>query len=162
MAKGKAAKGETKGKGEKKKPKPKIGGNKSYEFTPQADILLGKLKKNLKSTRTKVINEAVVHYARANGIKVEGEMSPTAEVLAEETKRIEGVVDALCEIVLAKKLDLDEIDDAKAAISKAVAAGTTPGCLALKKELGDELPKGLHDLNYFRIYANLYGLSADD
>lgn len=114
--------------------------------------------KKLNINRTTAVSEAVVDYAKAKGIVLEGKKNlPTTESLAKKIKKLQGVVNALCEIALddhkCTAKVTERVDDL---IQDAVNDGTRRNVQALWNELEDALPQKMQDEDLFKVYVHRY------
>lgn len=153
----------------KSKTKAKIakwkeyGGNRSYEFTPEADEALDMLKEKLGKNRVQLVNEAVIQMAQAHGLKIKSRTdSITPAELKKKTDKLERVVKALCRNAIYYECEADEgyDDKVRKSIQEAVNSGTRRNADALWEKLKTKLPSCLKDEDAFLLYLTAEGIPS--
>ena len=143
----------------------KWGGHRNYDFTPEADELLGELKKKLGITRNELANKAIVQLALANGLSVKGKKKEeSVQSLAKKYKELEKTIAALCRNAFYFQFEKeDQVTKAmrvtNEVIQKAIGSGTRRNVKSLWKAIKKkELPGEVRYRDTFRIYIKGYGI----
>jgi len=157
----------------KKKPKAKpkaspnakkrvtVAKERQYKLSAEAINAITDLDEKLDDKNMgQIVSEAVVQYALANGVAVEGhKKQATADNLARKVKKLEGTVKALSEIALLEACNIAAIKKAERLVQQEVDDGTKRNADALWEELEGRLPPCMgDDVDVFRVFLAVHGI----